>query len=202
MKNKVRNHVFKNMKNKKFVIPIIILILLIAGGLIYYFINSKNDEFIVGETLKITDFSDYLVQYDDGDYYLMKANADIKFNVSSEDEEIKYKIVDEEEQEIETKISKKKNNYIIASNKNYEAGKTYKITLENASFTDEKLKDIKSLYFTIVRPNSNTQILNDNVIKVNKDIITSVKTDDNYYTITSNKEFKKDDILYYQNEIK
>lgn len=200
MKKQVRNHVLKNIKNKKFVIPIIILILLIAGGLIYYFVNNKNDKFIVGETLKITDSSDYLVQYDNGDYYLMKANADIKFNVSSQDEEIKYKIVDEEEQEIQTKISKKKNDYVIASNKNYEAGKTYKITLENATFTDEKLKDIKTLYFTIVRPNSNTQVLNDNVIKVDKDIITSVKIDDNYYTITSNKEFKKDDILYYQNE--
>ena len=31
----------------------------------------------------------------------MKANADIKFNVSSQDEEIKYKIVDEEELEID-----------------------------------------------------------------------------------------------------
>ena len=51
MKKQVRNHVLKNMKNKKFVIPIIILILLIAGGLIYYLVNNKNDEFIVGETL-------------------------------------------------------------------------------------------------------------------------------------------------------
>ena len=190
----------KIIKNKKYIIPIIILVLLIAGGLIYYFINSKNDKFVVGDTLKIADSSDYLVQYEDDSYYLMKANADIKFNVSSEDEEIKYKIVDENDKEIDSNISKSKENYVIASNKDYEAGKTYKITLENATFTNEKLKDIKTLYFTIVRPNSNTQVLNGNVIKVSKDTITDISKDDTYYTITSNKEFKKDDILYYQNK--
>ncbi len=190
----------KIIKNKKIIIPIIILVLVIVGSLIYYFINNKNDEFIVGKTLKIADSSDYLVQYEDDSYYLMKANADIKFNVSSEDKEIKYKIVDENDKEIESNVSKNKKNYVIASNKDYEAGKTYKITLENAKFTDEKLKDIKTLYFTIVRPNSNTQVLNDNVIKVDSNIITKVNKDDNYYTITSNKEFKKDDVLYYQNK--
>lgn len=190
----------KIIKNKKIIIPIIILVLVIAGSLIYYFINNKNDEFIVGKTLKIADSSDYLVQYEDDSYYLMKANADIKFNVSSEDKEIKYKIVDENDKEIESNVSKNKKDYVIVSNKDYEAGKTYKITLENATFTDEKLKDIKTLYFSIVRPNSNTQILNDNVIEVDSNTITNINKDDNYYTITSNKEFKKDDVLYYQNK--
>ncbi len=190
----------KIIENKKIIILIVIVVLLIAGGLIYYCINNKNDEFIVGKTLKIADSSDYLVQYEDDSYYLMKANADIKFNVSSEDKEIKYKIVDEQDKEIEAKVSKNKNDYVIASNKEYEAGKTYKITLENATFTDEKLKDIKTLYFTIVRPNANTQVLNDNVIKVNQDTITNVLKDNDYYTITSKREFKKDDILYYQNK--
>ena len=62
----------KIIKNKKYIIPIIILVLLIAGGLIYYFINSKNDKFVVGDTLKIADSSDYLVQYEDDSYYLMQ----------------------------------------------------------------------------------------------------------------------------------
>ena len=199
MKKKSKK-IFQNLKNKKIIIPIIILVLVIVGSLIYYFINNKKDEFIVGKTLKIADSSDYLVQYEDDSYYLMKANADIKFNVSSEDKEIKYKIVDENDKEIESNVSKNKKDYIIASNKDYEAGKTYKITLENATFTDEKLKGIKTLYFTIVRPNSNTQVLNDNVIKVDSNTITNINKDDNYYTITSNKEFKKDDVLYYQNK--
>ena len=94
MKTKSKK-IFQNLKNKKIIVPIIILVLVIAGSLIYYFINNKNDEFIVGKTLKIADSSDYLVQYEDDSYYLMKANADIRFNVSSEDKEIKYKIVDE-----------------------------------------------------------------------------------------------------------
>lgn len=187
------------MKKKK-VILIIIFVLCMIGILIYYFYGKKSNSFMIGATLKVSDSSDYLVQYDDGDYYLMKANADIKFHVSTNDEEIKYKIVDENDKEIEAKISKNKKNYVIAPKKDYEAGKTYKITLENATFTDEKLKDIKTLYFTIVRPNSNTQVLKDNVIKVDHNTITNVNKDDHYYTIASNQEFKKDDVLYYQNK--
>ena len=189
------------LKNKKIVIIGIALILIVVSGLIYYFTKrNSDDKFIVGNTLKIDNNSDYLIQYDNGDYYLMKASADIKFSVLSEEEKIKYNIVDENEKEVETNVSKKENYYTISSNKKYEEGKTYKITLENARFSDEKLKDIKTLYFTIVRPNSNTQVLNDNIIKVNSNIITNITQDENYYTITSNKEFKKDDILYYQND--
>ena len=189
------------LKNKKIVIIGIALILIVVSGLIYYFTKrNSDDKFIVGNTLKIDNNSDYLIQYDNGDYYLMKASADIKFSVLSEEDKIKYNIVDENEKEVETSVSKKENYYTISSNKNYEEGKTYKITLENARFSDEKLKDIKTLYFTIVRPNSNIQVLNDNIIKVNSNIITNITKDENYYTITSNKEFKKDDILYYQKD--
>lgn len=190
----------KKYINKKIIVSIIIFLVLIIIGGVCYFINNKNDDFIVGETLKINEYSDYLVQYDNGDYYLMKVNEDIKFEVSSEEETVKYKIVDENDKKIESNVTKDNKNYVISANKNYEAGKTYKITLENAIFTDEKLKDIKTLYFTIVRPNSNTQVLNDNVIKVNSNVITKINEDDNYYTITSSKEFKNDDILYYQNK--
>ena len=189
------------LKNKKIVIIGIALILIVVSGLIYYFTKrNSDDKFTAGDTLKIDNNSDYLIQYDNGDYYLMKASADIKFSVLSEEDKIKYNIVDENEKEIETNVSKKENYYTISSNKKYEEGKTYKITLENARFSDEKLKDIKTLYFTIVRPISNTQVLNDNIIKVKSNIITNITQDENYYTITSNKEFKKDDILYYQND--
>ena len=200
MKKEVKNDKKNTKKSTNNIIIICALItILIVGCILFYFITRKEDEFVIGETLKIDNASDYLVQYDDNDYYLIKANSDIKFSVTSKDKEIKYKIVDENDKEVATNVSKDKNNFIIASNKNYEAGKTYKITLENASFTDEKLKDIKTLYFTITRPNSNTQVLNDNVIKVSKDNIKGLDKDENYYTIYSNKEFKKDDILYYQN---
>ena len=189
----------KSLKNKKIIIPVIAIILLIVGISIYNSIN-KRDDFIVGKTLNITNPTDYLVQYDNGDYYLMKANTDIKFSVESEEKEIKYTITDEDNQEVDTKVNKKKKHFEIAADKDYEAGKTYKLTLENASFTEEKLKDIKTLYFTIVRPNANTQVLNDDVIKVDKNTITSVEKDDNYYQFISNKEFRENDILYYQNE--
>ena len=155
MKKEVKN----DKKNTNKIIIICALItMLIVGCILFYFMSKKEDKFVIGETLKINNNSDYLIQYDDNDYYLMKANPDIKFNVTSKEKEIKYKIVDENDKEVATSISKNKDNYIISSNKNYEAGKTYKITLENASFTDEKLKDIKTLYFTITRPNSNTQV--------------------------------------------
>lgn len=188
------------IKNKKYIIAIILLVLLVVGVLIYYLINSKKEEFIIGKTLQIQNASDYLVEYDNGDYYLRKANKDISFEVSGDDKEIKYSITDLENNVIETKLKKEKDNYIIQANKDYEVGETYVLNLENGTLVDEKLKDIHTLYFTIIKPNSNTQVLNDSVIKVNKDTIIDIKKDDTFYTIISNKEFNKDDILYYQNE--
>lgn len=188
----------KKILNKNIIIPVIIVLVIILVTV--YFIFIRNNGFKVGETLNITNATDYLVQYDNGDYYLMKVNSDVKFEVSSSDKKIKYKIVDENDNEIKTEVTKKKNNYIISPNKDYEAGKTYKIVLDNAIFVDEKLSSIKTLYFTIVRPNSNTQVLNDNVIEVGKDTVLDIKEDDEYYTITTNKNFKVSDILYYKND--
>lgn len=190
----------KMIQNKKIFVPILCVFVFILFGIYYLFGRSDNDQFIVGKTLNIKNASDYLVQYENGDYYLMKANADIRFQVSSKDKEIQYKVIDDNNKGVSTKVIKSKKNFYIVPSKNYEAGKTYQITLENASFTDEKLENIQTLYFTIVRPNANTQVLNKNVLKVNSSIITNVLKDDTHYTITSNKEFKKDDILYYKNK--
>ena len=89
------------LRNKKIVIISIVLILIVVSGLIYYFTKrNSDDKFIVGNTLKIDNTSDYLIQYDNGDYYLMKASADIKFSVLSEEGEIKYNVVDENEKEV------------------------------------------------------------------------------------------------------
>ena len=58
------------LKNKKIVIIGIALILIVVSGLIYYFTKrNSDDKFIVGNTLKIDNNSDYLIQYDNGDYY-------------------------------------------------------------------------------------------------------------------------------------
>lgn len=190
----------KKFENKKIFISVLCVLFLSIFGIYYLFGRSDNDQFIVGKTLNISDAIDYLVQYENGDYYLMKANADIRFQVSSKDKEIRYKVIDEDNKEVSTKVTKSKKNFYIVPSKNYTPGKTYQIILENAFFTDEKLKDIKVLHFTIVRPNANTQVLNKDVLKVNPNTITDVLKDDTHYTLTSNKEFKKNDILYYQNK--
>jgi len=188
----------KVVKNKKILVLGLSFFTFLFLAL-FYFLGSKEEQFIVGKTLNISNPSDYLVQYDDGNYHLMKANADIKFSVESDEKQIKYTVVDEDNREIKTQVRKKKKHFEIVADKNYEEGKTYKITLENASFTEEKLKEIQTLYFTIVRPNANTQILNNDVVKVNKGTITNIEEDESYYTLTSKEEFKENDILYYQN---
>ncbi len=191
------------MKNKKFlIVSIIVAILVIAcaiGGFIHYR-NAKNNDFIIGETLNIAEPLEYLSKGENDEYYLTKANADIKFQVETEDEELKYKIIDEDENEIETTSTKIENYYEIANNQNYQAGKTYTLTLENAKFTNEKLKDITKLNFTIVRPNANTQVLNNDVKKVDNKTIINIEENADNYILTSKKEYQKDDIIYYKNE--
>ena len=190
----------KIIENKKIFVSTLCVLVFISFGIYYLFLRNDDDSFIVGKTLNISNASDYLVQYENGDYYLMKANANIRFQVSTKEKEVQYKIVDENKKEVSTKVTKGKKNFEIVPSKNYEAGKTYQITLENAFFTDDKLKDIRTLYFTIVRPNANTQVLNKDVIQVNQDVITHIEKDDTHYTIVSNKEFKKGDILYYRSK--
>lgn len=190
----------KRLSSKIIIVLSILIIFFIIFLLLIKTLKKNNNEFIIGKTLEIENSSDYLVQYENGDYYLMKANADITFLVTSDGSEVKYKIFDEEEKEVKTTIKKKKKYYEIASSNHYEAGKTYKMVLENGVFVDEKLKKIETLYFTIVRPNANTQILNEKVIKVDNNIITNILEKDHYYQITSNLEYKKGDILYYQNK--
>lgn len=191
------------MRNRKNLInSIIVAILVIAcaiGGFIYYR-SSKNNNFIIGETLNVVDPLEYLSKGENGEYYLTKANADIKFKVTTEDEELRYKVIDEDKKEIETIATKKDNYYEIASVQNYEAGKTYIITLENGKFTDEKLVDVKKLTYTIVRPNANTQVLNHDVKKVDNNTIIDIEENADNYILISKKEYQKGDIIYYKND--
>lgn len=191
------------MRNRKNLInSIIVAILVIAcaiGGFIYYR-SSKNNNFIIGETLNVVDPLEYLSKGENGEYYLTKANADIKFKVTTEDEELRYRVIDEEKKEIETIATKNDNYYEIASVQNYEAGKTYIITLENGKFIDEKLADVKKLTYTIVRPNANTQVLNHDVKKVDNKTIIDIEENADNYILISKKEYQKGDIIYYKND--
>lgn len=190
------------MKNKKILIVSIIVAILVivsaVAGFLYYQ-STKNNDFIIGETENITEPLNYLAKGENNEYHLIKANADIKFQVETEAKELKYKVIDEEANEIETTSTKIEDYYEIVNNQNYEAGKTYTLTLENAKFKDEKLKDVTKLNFTIVRPNANTQVLNDNIKKTNNKTIINVEESADNYILTSKKEYQKDDILYIEN---
>lgn len=198
--NKIKDF-FKS--KKKAIILSIIAILIVISGIVSYFLlrnNNKNSDFIIGKTEEVTEEVSTLAKGDNGEYFLNKVNANIKFKVKTEETELKYKIIDEEEKEVETTANKVEDYYEITKTENYENGKTYKIVLENAVFTDEKLKDIKTLGFTIVRPNANTQVLNNEVKKVNEKTITNIEEKENNFTLTSTKEYQKDDIIYYKND--
>lgn len=189
---------------KKKLIIFFIIILLIAGIATFFILNKSNnkgnDNFDIGETINIEEPLDYLVESENGEYFLIKVNSDIKFKVTANNEEPKYKVTDEEEMEVKTTLTKVDTYYEIANDKNYEAGKTYKLTLENATFVEEKLKDIKVLNFTIVRPNSNVQVLNKNVKKVNNKIITNIRENGDNFILTSKNKYESGDILYFENE--
>lgn len=196
----------KESRSKKKIFILFIIILLLAGITTYFILNKSNidneedSELEVGETINVEEPLNYLVKSENGEYFLTKVNPDIKFKVTTDNVEPRYKLIDEDENEVKTNTTRIDNYYEIAGDKNYEAGKTYKLALENATFVEEKLKDVKVLNFTIVRPNANVQVLNDNVKKVNNQIITDVKENGDNFILTSKNKYENGDILYYENE--
>lgn len=177
------------------------IILIIVGVIVYITVKDKNKTtFVVGELINIENKIDYLVISTDGKYHLNKVNSNVTFNVFSEEDVVKYKIIDEDKNVVDTSIDNKDDYFQIININNYEAGKTYVLTLENANFVEEELKETKELTFTIVRETANTQVLNDDVIKVNEKQILNISETQSNFILTSTKEYKQGDIIYYEND--
>lgn len=187
------------MKRKQLIIIGIVLLIIITISVAGIILNNtrQTNGLKIGETLNVVNPLEYLVFDEDDNYYLTKVNSDITFEVKTEDEKIKYIVVDSDNNEFSTQVTKKEENiFEIAPIEKYTSGETYKLTIENAEFVAEELKDIKVITFTIVRSNSNIQELKKDVKKVTDNVITNVVENEDNYVLTSTKEYKENDIIY------
>ena len=127
----------KNLKRKsaKIILFIVFLIIIAIGtssGVFLYF-KSKDSDYSKKNT------AIYYAVFDDGTYYIPKAEPDIKFEIDSDDSN-SYKLTNSNGENVQTNIVKIDEKKYIQATKNYIEGETYQLQLDTASFTEEALK--------------------------------------------------------------
>ena len=233
MLTKIKEFIENGWRNKKvFFIFGLAAVVLIVGGVVFFALNGDDgafdDAFVIGETKEVIDAVDYLVQGETGEYLLLRTNADMKFQVTTVEDEVRFSIADEDGNEVPARairiedtgdtentgatdgagdigdtgtIGGSGNNFEIVADENYRAGESYTIVLENAMFADERLTAAHMLDFTTVRENADTRVLHGGVRRVNREIIVSIEENADDFVLTSTGEFQQGDILYYEDGI-
>ena len=165
MKENKREKILKR-KNTKIVLFAIFLIIIAIGtalGVFFYLKSKSDNEFQKNPAV-------YYAIFDDGTYYIPKAESDIKFAIDSEDTN-SYKVTNANGETVETSIINSNEKKYIQAKQKYTEGETYQVQLDNANFTEEALKDAKKVEFKIKEPQKAKYEMAENVVMVNsKDI--------------------------------
>lgn len=179
----------KEKKNKKIKIVLyVVFLLLIAIGTflgVFFYLKSKNSN----ETQK--NAAIYYGIFDDGTYYIPKAEPNIKFEIDSDDLN-SYKLTNTDGENVETNIVDINGKKYIKSKQKYTEGKTYQLQLDNASFTDESLKDTKKVEFKIKEQQKNKYQMTENVVIVDSN---DVYVESDSKIKVQNKDLKEGQII-------
>lgn len=158
----------KNLKRKsaKIILFIVFLIIIAIGtssGVFLYFKSKDSDYSKKNPAI-------YYAVFDDGTYYIPKAEPDIKFEIDSDDSN-SYKLTNSNGENVQTNIVKIDEKKYIQATKNYIEGETYQLQLDTASFTEEALKETKKVEFKIKESQKAKYKMSENVVNINsKDI--------------------------------
>ena len=184
----------KNDTKKKLIIYacIIIIIGIISIGIIILFKHTdKSPE----KNLIYHEFEPLISKIDDETYYIFGAKKDISFEITPNDN-FSYKLIDEDGNELLIDVV---NNVIKAPNDGYKDGTRYELTITNATFKDEKIKNAKKIIFNTIRPtiggytfSDNVKTQNDNNYKIENDILTT----SNKYELNDIVAIIKDNKVY------
>lgn len=181
----------KKIINSKIKIIGIILLSLIGASVIGFgvFNYLKSKENTIDRT--INNVAVYYGIFDDGTYYIPKANKDVEFPIKENNKD-SYKLTDEDGKKVSSEIIKKKDNYYIKSKNSYEDGKTYNLELTDNTFNEKTLRETNKIQFKIEEKEKQEYELSDNTIYINQKNIDVI--DDN--TIKINKgNVKKNQII-------
>lgn len=165
MKENKREKILKRKSTKVvlFVIFLIVIAIGTASGVFFYLKSKSNNEFQKNPAV-------YYAIFDDGTYYIPKAEPDIKFAIDSDDSN-SYKVTNSEGGIVETNIINIDNKKYIQAKQKYTEGETYQLQLDNANFTEDALKEAKKVEFKIKETQKAKYEMSENVVIVNnKDI--------------------------------
>lgn len=160
MENKKKEKILKRKSTKiAFFIVILIIIAIGTSSGVFFYLKSKNSN----DTQK--NAAIYYAIFDDGTYYIPKAEPDIKFAIDSDDLN-SYKLTNSNNETVESNIVEYNGKKYIQANKKYTKGETYQLELATANFTDEVLKETKKVEFKIKENQKSEYKMADDVVTV------------------------------------
>lgn len=158
----------KKQKAKKTIVKVvslvilIILLLLTSMTLVFNYFSNKNP-FQDKKNKSVISIG----IYDDGTYFIPKADKNIKFPIKSSDVK-SYKLTTNDNKVVKSKIVKEhEKNYIKALN-DYQEGDIYFLELTNTKFDDKLLKNTSKIEFKIAEPEKTKYKLSKDVVEIDK----------------------------------
>lgn len=160
MENKEKEKILKR-KSTKIVFFVLILVIIAIGtssGVFFYLKNKNNNDAQKNAAI-------YYAIFDDGTYYIPKAEPNIKFAIDSDDLN-SYKLINSKNETVESNIVEYNGKKYIQANKKYIEGETYQLELDTANFTDEVLKETKKVEFKIKENQKSEYKMADDVVTI------------------------------------
>ena len=153
----------KSTKIIFFILMLIILAIGTASGVFFYMKSQNKNDFSKSATA-------YYAVFEDGTYYIPKAEPDVKFAIEGDDIN-SYKLTNSNNEVVESSVIEYKDKKYVQSKEQYAKGETYQLELENTNFTDEALKDTKKVQFKIKEDQKAEYKVSDKAIMVDNNNI-------------------------------
>lgn len=189
MNNKEKILQKKSVKIALFVLFLTIIAIGTSSGVFFYLKNKNSSEFQKNATT-------YYAVFDDGTYYIPKAEPNIKFAIDSDDLN-SYKLTNLNGETVETNIIESKGKKYIQANQKYIEGETYQLQLETANFTEEALKNAKKVEFKIKEPQKAKYQMSENVVIIDSE---DINIEDESKIKVKNRDLKEGQIILVGNK--
>lgn len=170
---------------------LIFILCIVSACTVFFFLKNKNP-FQKEKNHQIISIG----VFDDGTYYISKAKHNIKFPITGNKSD-SYKLVDQNDKVVPSKIVQSNGKNYIKSNKKYKKGATYVLELINTSFDDKVLKNTKKIEFKIEEEEKAKYKLSKQVVQIDK---SKIKFQSNSQLKVQKDGIKKNQILLIHNQ--
>ena len=179
----------KGTKIAFFILFLIIIAIGTSSG-VFFYLKSQNSQDVQKNA------AIYYAIFDDGTYYIPKAEPNIKFAIDSSDSN-SYKLTNANQETVESSIIEYDGKKYIQANKKYTEGETYQLELTNANFTDDVLKESKKVQFKIREDEKAEYKLADNVVVVDAN---NIQIEDETTVNIQNEDLEEGQVMLVDND--